>query len=197
MEYLKLRTFEIFRYIIPGAFMGYILILLDSSCLRFLHPFLNTTSKWTIGTGTVFVIASFIIGLTVDQLSQPISKIGRKFSWIKSESEFISKSNFSSPEKYTLVRQFSPENFNYVEMWNTLKGTHLNLSTDFLILFVVSLIKFYQTTYKLEWGGIGIVSILAYFLLLKKGVLYGIWAHQDLDSAVDTLKLNEQELKKN
>jgi hypothetical protein len=189
-------TFDIFGHVIPG-----IIILIAISLLTISFD-LNTDYGMVseimnnlegTGKGAFVIILSYIIGFAVTPFGKYLyRKIGPKlWSNFKLDND-IKKMHIS--DKFILIREYSPVNFEYVERWNMYSTLSHNLAVGCLFFFVVSVIKIIieSNDYNLNWIVIAAVSIILFFTFIRSALLYNQWAGRDLNSAISALKLREK-----
>ena len=145
------------------------------------------------GKGVFVLILAYIVGFAVSPFGKSLyRKIGSKL-WpnIYVENE-IKKMHIS--DKFVLIREHSPANFEYVERWNMYCSLSHNLAVACLVFFVVSVIQIFidDRTLILTWSAIGVVSIVLFFIFIKSAVVYSQWAGRDLNAAISALKLREK-----
>lgn len=145
------------------------------------------------GKGVFVLILAYIVGFAVSPLGKSIyRKIGKKL-WPKIYVENDIEGMHIS-DKYVLIRQHSPANFEYVERWNMYASLSHNLAVACLVFFVVSIIQIFidVKSYILTWSMIGLVSVILFFIFIKSAVVYSQWAGRDLNSAISALNLREK-----
>ncbi|MBT8273918.1 MAG: hypothetical protein KJO77_08930 [Bacteroidia bacterium] len=185
-------TVEFFGYVLPG------LLVLFCSSLFFVDvsnpaDLIKKMGEFDTNIGIAVVITAYIVGLAITPISSfLLFNVGRKIWPGKAENE--NEDMFIS-DKYVLVRQFSPTNFEYIEKWNTYSLMTANFSLASLILFIVSLrYIFFKHVDSLIWVTIGIVAIVLFFNFLKESVKFRKWADRDLNATISALKLEGKEL---
>ena len=145
------------------------------------------------GKGVFVVILAYIIGFAVSPFGKSLYRtIGSKLwpnIYVENEIE-----NIHISDKFVLIRQHSPANFEYVERWNMYCSLSHNLAIACLVFFVVSVIQIFidERTFIFAWSIIGLASILLFFIFIKSAVVYSQWAGRDLNSAISALKLREK-----
>jgi FtsH-binding integral membrane protein len=97
-------------------------------------------------------------------------------------------------DKFILIREYSPANFEYVERWNMYSTLSHNLAVGCLFFFVISFIKIFieLKDHPLYWIVICLISFLLFFIFIKSAHVYNQWAGRDLNSAISALKLREK-----
>lgn len=183
MEYLKDRTFELFRYTLPGVFIIIVSLLFDKN-VTFPTEIVDIYfSKISTG-GTIGLLAlGFVVGFVMDEISGKI--IGLVVKNTKIEKDYTSNSNLTTPEKYVLIREVSPVNYKMVENLNVYRGMFKNLVLGLIVLGIVSIIKISYTNYKILWGVILLISIMSIYSLILKYKKFTGWVLQDVDSIID------------
>lgn len=190
MKELIQFTFDFFAHVIPGSILLFSLALLHPE-LQSIESFVALTKTINPVIGTIIIVAAYIAGFAVNPFGRYLcSKLGFKLWKKKVENDvamFIS-------DKYILVRQYSPANFKYVEIWNTYCAMSHNLAVAFLLLLVVSSIKLLVFNAAAGiWFPAFLVSLFLFFALLHRAVLFSLWAARDLNAAITCLDLAKKE----
>ncbi len=210
-------TFDIFAHVIPGIIILVAFSMLTISLkpqpvevnkdIALQESSVNKTDLRTdfgmtseimnnlegTGKGVFVLILAYIVGFAVSPFGKSLyRRIGSKL-WpnIYVENE-IKKMHIS--DKFVLIREHSPANFEYVERWNMYCSLSHNLAVACLVFFVVSVIQIFidDRTLILTWSAIGVVSIVLFFIFIKSAVVYSQWAGRDLNAAISALKLREK-----
>ena len=145
------------------------------------------------GKGVFVLILAYIVGFAVSPFGKSLyRRIGSKI-WPNIYVENDIKQMHIS-DKFVLIRQHSPANFEYVERWNMYCSLSHNLAVACLVFFAVSIIQIFidDRTLILTWSAIGVVSIVLFFIFIKSAVVYSQWAGRDLNSAISALNLREK-----
>jgi len=145
------------------------------------------------GAGIVIIILAYIVGFGFSPLGKTLSgKIGPKL-WPKIFVENDIKGMHIS-DKYILIREYSPANFEYVERWNMYSSLSNNLAVGCLVFFIVSMIQIFveEPDFKLYWIIISAISVFLFFVFIKSSRVYVQWAGRDLNSAISALKLRDK-----
>lgn len=185
MEYLKERTFEIFRYILPGLLAMTSILCLDPSII---HPY-DLLAKLKTFAGTDVLLATviaFVIGLVLDEGNLVLINI---LKLNKFKVSYTPKNNLTTAEKYSLIRKYSIENFKYVEYWYIMKGMCQNIGLVFVSFLFLCILKLFQTTNTMPWLLCILCCIVSIIGLYKRGIDYARFARQELDSTIDILRL--------
>jgi hypothetical protein len=185
MEYLKERTFEIFRYILPGLLAMASILCLDSNII---HPYdLLTKLKAFAGADVLLAtVIAFVIGLVLDEANLVLINI-LKINRFKVS--YNPKNNLTTAEKYSLIRKYSLENFKYVEYWYIMKGMCQNIGLVFVSFLFISIFKLFQSANTIPWLLCIFCCIVSIIGLYKRGIDYARFARQELDSTIDILGL--------
>lgn len=203
-------TFDIFAHVIPGLM---ILVALSLLTISLKPPAkekkIDDTQIKTIKTteldfglaskimnnlegtekGVALVILAYIVGFAVNPLGKNMYRKFCRKLWPKIQVENEVKDMFIS-DKFVLIRELSPTNFEYVERWNMYSSLSHNLAVGCLVFFIVSILQtFVQFEYWLYWLSIAIISILLFFVFIKSAAVYNQWAGRDLNSAISALNL--------
>lgn len=144
------------------------------------------------GKSIFIIIFAYIIGFAVSPFGKFLYRLIGKMLWpnIKVENEI----EMHISDKFILIREHSPANFEYVERWNMYASLSHNLAIACLVFFGVSIVQLFidDTSVLLNWGIIGFISIALFFIFIKSAVVYNQWAGRDLNSAISALKLREK-----
>jgi len=177
MDKLKYSLFDLFVYMVPGAFVLFSIYLSYHGHIGFqvIKNIMLELKDVNIFISVLFVVIAYCVGFIT-------STIGKYYLRLK-ELIFPIKVNLviamSNSEKYSLIREKSKENFKYIEQWNVLKNFSANLAC--CVLLVSGILYAYVDNFTLPALLIGIaVSIL----LLIQSTKFNIWAMKDLDNAV-------------
>ena len=195
MEYLKERTFEIFRYLLPGIIFQ---IVIFSSFIN-IKNFIERIENYK-DISFIFILigltASYTFGVILDEANYRFFK---KVNFKKDSRDYVSKSDLTTSEKYSLLREFSNKNYTYVEYWNALKGACHNLGLCFITLFFISAAKLIWLRIHGDsneeqniWIFLLILSFISTILMYKRGFLYDSFADSERDSTIDILNLNKK-----
>lgn len=189
MENLKYSLFDFFSYLLPGIlfllFLSFAFKGIDI-CADLSEVLVFVSEKGNLYSAILFVFISYVIGFITNLLAKYLSKFKEKwFPPIQGN-----KVNLYTSQKYILVRQFSKENFVYIEKWNVLRSMTANIALNVLIIFSISPFIFPCTSYIFILFG-----VLLCTLLLFQSTKYESWVNIELDNAV--YMLNKLEIIKN
>lgn len=185
MENVKYSLFDLFSFTIPGAltFISYLILLSPYSVCACPNEVINVLFKdANIYLAFFYILMSYVIGYITSSMSSVLWWINDKLYY----KQVKYKSTLRTSEKYSLVREFSKENFKYIELWNVLAKMASNLSLTILLIFILFFIKI--DCFKWWYLILGILISISVFLQARN---YKIWAQIDLDNTVSILKLEE------
>ena len=199
MKDLVKLTYDFFGHVLPGVMIFLSLSLLYAPIApQELFNWLETNVKMEAGVGTVIIIISYIIGFAINPFGRYLyKKLGLKI-WPKKEKN---KVEMYVSDKFALIREKSPKNFEYIERWNTYCAMAHNLAIASLILALVSVFKIItiiiegKDFYLNLWLPILLFSVFMFFVLLYRAVIFSIWAADDVNATVSRLILEEKDLK--
>jgi hypothetical protein len=184
-------TFDALTNVVPGSMIIASLILFDSSLFT-IDDILSKLNKIELGSAAILVFTSYVIGFAISPLGKYIyQKIGFKLWPMKANT---GNSELSISDKYVLVRQFSQDNFKYIESWNMFCNLAHNLAIASIVVFFASIFRLTMTDNSNPniFVSLGVVSFILFFLFLKRSVIFRIWAINDLNAAVDRLELLDE-----
>lgn len=184
---IKFGLFDVFTYTLPGLYILFsLIIVLDSSSIGMTDIITDLKENLNLTIGLTVIIAGYIIGFANDSTGSILRKtLGKRF--IKKPERKLMEVSIS--EKYSLVREYSKENFRYIETWNALKSMSSNLSSASLFLFICSGIKLILVypNQIAEWIVIMILAILMSIVFLRKSIKFATWAIKELDNAAELI----------
>lgn len=180
-------TFDALTNVIPGSVILASLLVLDSGILT-IDDYLLTLNKIELGSAGILIFISYVIGFAISPIGKFLyQKIGFKIWPLKIEDN----SNLSISDKFVLIREYSPNNFKYVESWNMFCTLAHNLAISSIVLIVICLIRDISFD---NLGNLTSISIIAaglalFFIFINRAVVFRKWALNDLNTAVDRLEL--------
>lgn len=184
-------AFDIFSHILPGSIV-IILIFISSKDVVSLDSILQLTKEIELGNYLMIVLA-FVIGFAITPIGRFFYKnVCFNFWKLKikdNNSSFIS-------DKYSIIREHSPLNFEYVERWNMYCTMSHNLAIVSIILLIVSVVKLFNwdNIDGFLWICTTIGSIILILIFHYNAVKFSIWAADDINSTISTLKLSEKKI---
>ena len=185
MDYLKDRTFELFRYTIPGVFMILVCLMMDH---RIASP-IDLYEVHLRGAATASILLAlffgYIAGLIVDEIALFLS---RTLFSKKLKPVYTSDTKLSLPQKYALLREKSPPNYKNVENHIVISGMCRNLAVGFLLLTTIAIIKIIWQGHLEIWIPVFLIAVLSVICLYVKSRKFLQWWLQDIDAAVDLIE---------
>lgn len=95
MDYLKARTFEVFRYILPGVMFQGVAVLTFMSTNEFVDVIL-LSKDCPLGVGFLVLMMAYIFGIFLDETNYRLLKV---ISYNKEKRDDVSASELSTSEK--------------------------------------------------------------------------------------------------
>ncbi|MEL6672833.1 MAG: hypothetical protein AAFR61_11600 [Bacteroidota bacterium] len=188
MEYLKDRTYEVFRYTLPGIFFIGVLALTDSSIWGTDDIFRKLPKEDWLLSSLLIIFAGFVVGIVIDQLAGFATQRIWKNRY---QADYASESKLSESQKYALIREKSPANYRQIENSNAQKGMCENLAFGCTALFFVSLYKIFVVQ-GMFWVFMVMFSVIATLTLIMKARKFKTWTAQDIDATVDMIQQAEK-----
>jgi hypothetical protein len=192
MDKIFHSTFDFFAHAIPGSCLLAALFVLRTE-VDTPAQLLDIADSIQLGSGIFLLVAGYIAGFAIYPLGRALYRsLGFKL-WKKKMHHdipiFIS-------EKYVLIREFSPANFKYVELWNMFCGMSHNLAIASLVLAICCFIKLGQggLTQAGPWWALGIVAIALTLIFTHRAVVFAIWAADDLNATIKQLELGDPQI---
>lgn len=187
MDKIFHSTFDFFTHALPGSLLLAALFVLSG---QIDHPtqYLELASTLGAGEGILVLAVGYVLGFAIYPLGRALYKTAGFKLWRKQMHHdipiFIS-------EKYILIREFSPANFKYVELWNMFCAMSHNLAIASLVLALCSFIKLGQggLVHTGGWWVLGLVAVGLSLLFLHRAVVFAIWAADDLNATIKRLDL--------
>jgi hypothetical protein len=190
MDKIFHSTFDFFSHALPGFCMALACFILDGS-LNAPQEYIAIIKSLKIESIIALLGFGYILGFGLFPLGRFLYKqIGLKIWKMKIENNvdiFIS-------DKYALIRELSPSNFKYVEIWNMYCAMAHNLAIASLLIFIFTIVKiiFLAPSNLVFWWGLAIGALIFFFLLLHRAVVFSIWAAHDLNASVKRLELEKR-----
>lgn len=186
MEHIKYGIFDLFVFVIPGAFFLFSSYYIENFDLT--HPELMISKSFfaesvSVFQSLTFVAISYVVGFILSSIGNVNLKM---YEWLTRQR--IGKDEEKS-EKYVLVRHFSKANLNYIEMWNMLKNLSSTVASAILLLSIYYFIKF--DSFNWLYGASG---LLTFFFLLNRAAIYHRWVIGDLNATSKHLEELSKEI---
>ncbi len=192
MDKIFSSAFDFFAYALPGTF---ILISLALFYPTFLSPLDLLQLKPDTTQLAVCATVGYLLGFALNNVGRFIYKKYGKIIWPQYFKFEDLDTHLNISEKYALIRELSPTNFKYIEIWNVFCSMSHNMALSCALLFIISLIKlvfFKISTLYLDWVLVAFVSLLLFFLFLHRAVVFYSWAATDINATIKCLKLREK-----
>jgi hypothetical protein len=192
MDKIFHSTFDFFAHAIPGSCLLAALFVLRTE-IAAPAQLLDTANTLELGGGIFLLAVGYVIGFAIYPLGRALYKsLGFKL-WKKKMHHdipiFIS-------EKYVLIREFSPANFKYVELWNMFCGMSHNLAIASLVLALCCFAKLAlgDLAQAGPWWVLGLVAVGLTLIFTHRAVVFAIWAADDLNATIKKLDLGDQRI---
>lgn len=184
MDKLIEFTFDFFGHVIPGLIILCALSLLFIDLNSF-DEILAQVKSIETNKIPVLLLPAYVFGFAANPIGKILyTKIGKRI-WKQNIKNHV---DMFISDKYVMVREGSPINFKYIEKWNIYCAMAHNLAVGFLILFLVVLTKLdFGHGHFTSWILIGIVSLILFFVLIERAVIFSTWATHDLNATVEKL----------
>jgi len=189
MKDLVSFTYDFFGHVLPGLLVLISLSLLYVDVTNY-KELVQLTESINTGIGTVLVIASYIIGFAINPFGRYVYRtLGFKI-WPKKENNPF---KMAVSDKFALIREDSPKNFEYIERWNTYCAMSHNLSIASLVLALVTAYKMITDAFNMKlWLPLFLLAVFLFFVLVHRAVVFSIWAKDDVNAALLRLKQQEE-----
>lgn len=190
MNKIFYSAFDFFTHAIPGFCIIVSLFILDKN-LNTSQEFIARANQFHIGGAVLLLVVGYIIGFGVHPIGRYFyKKIGFKI-W---NEKILNDVPLFISDKYILIREFSPQNFKYIETWNMFCAMAHNLAVACLLTLIFILIKivFIGVPNISFWLIFGAVSLVFLFLFLHRSVRFSIWAAHEINATVNRLNLINQ-----
>ncbi|MBK8920476.1 MAG: hypothetical protein IPM81_03065 [Saprospirales bacterium] len=190
MDKIFHSTFDFFSHAIPGFCVLSSFFILDPT-LQDAQQFLKLASQMNIGSGVFVLVLSYLTGFAINPIGR---KIYKRLGFLLFENKFHKDYKLFISDKFILIREFSPNNFKYVETWNMFCAMAHNLAVASLFVLCITLIKInWQHPGNIEfWRTVAGLSLVFFILFLHRAVKFYKWAGDDLNAALWTLQLEER-----
>jgi len=194
MNNIKFSIFDFFAYLIPGSIILVALVIFFNPSLNEVSDLGRQFEKIDVSTSAVAIVVSYTIGFAADSIG----------SWlyiyptcnVLGSPKPAKKSSLTFSEQRALVRQFSPDNFQFIHNWKILKTMSHNLSLAFLILMLPALSKaFYAVAeQRIQWLFVAFIALLMSAVFMHRAHIFDTWHYADLTTAVKALHLDKRAL---
>lgn len=192
MDKIFHSTFDFFTHALPGFCVLSAFFILDTN-LNYPEDFLGYAGKMNIGSGVFMLVASYITGFAINPLGRALYR-SLGFRLFKSQPHAANESGLFISNKFILIREFSPNNFRYVETWHMFSAMAHNLAIASLlmVLFSIGKIAFCDPPNASFWCASAALLSGFFFLFLHRAVKFNLWATDDLNAAIRALQLEDR-----
>jgi hypothetical protein len=189
-ENIKLSVYDLFAYMLPGALcLIAISILFNPSAIN-IQGLLQSFKAINITTGILVGVFAYVIGHVMDTYGSWLHySLGCRIwgqPYPKEEHPSLNHSQLRA-----LIRQYSLENYAYLQTWKVLKTMSHNLAFALIVFMVVSLIRLTQFP-SFDWLFLSIASLFCWLSLLRRAQVYDTWHYKGLLETVQVLQLEKR-----
>ena len=183
-------SFDFFTYALPGSFIVIAFFILDPRLVS-MGDYLAVASGFKVSAAVLLFVIGFSVGFAITPLGR---ELYRRVGFRMFGRKLPAPNGLSVSEKYVLIREYTPNNFRYVETWNFMCGMAHNFCIAALVVAVFSAFKvaFLQPAEPGFWKLICGLSLLLAPLFLFQSVKFALWAADDINSSIELLKLREK-----
>lgn len=180
-------AFDFFTHAVPGSLLITVFLIIPDDITNYDNALL-IYKEISIGEAVVIVSIGYLLGFAIYPIGRFLTK---KNKYITRQSKFKDNLNLHVSEKYVLVRQYSPANFKYIEIWNMYSAMSHNLAVVTILssfLFLYKLIFQNLANYEF-WIFTFFISIILSILFFRRSISFSIWATDDLNASIKRLNL--------
>jgi hypothetical protein len=183
-------SFDFFTYALPGSFLVAAFFILDPS-QRSLGDYLVLSAGFNVGKGVLLLVLGYSVGFAVTPLGRALY---RRVGFPLFRHRLPEQNDLTVSQKYVLLREYAPNNFRYVETWNFMCGMAHNFCLAALLVasFAGFKVLFLKPAEPGFWTLIAALSLVLTPLFLYQAVKFSLWAADDINNAIDLLKLRER-----
>lgn len=194
-EKVQLSIFETLAFLLPGAITITALWLVADTNVSSFSDMLVMLNQATLNIAVVFGLFAYVVGFIINNFGYELhQRLGLKF-W-KIDNKIVAEGQVNSA-KNVLIREFSPNNFVYLEKWLSYRAFSHNLAFSFLILSISGIVKYFiMHTSDPLWILLGSITLVSIFPLLYRASLYQKLYYLDLNNTVQELDLENRSKKK-
>ncbi|RYJ41555.1 hypothetical protein [Flavobacterium beibuense] len=186
MDKIKLSLFDVFVYILPGSIILISIDLIKNPHEDFATYVFNSSKDFSLFQVAILLSLSYLFGFLNQYISYEVFKFLAKRIWRKrltGKETSIGKLE----DKITLIRHFSPQNFNILNMWLVLRGMCYSLFVALLFLFLVDLCRAVQLNCFFEQLLNLSVLLISLLLFLRRSVRFHEWAHGIINNSISQM----------
>ena len=149
----------------------------------------------SISTNQFIIIIPFayLIGIIGNEFGHTLYNISKKI-WKK---DVINQKNYrlSDAEIHVLIREYSPNNYQFLETWLGLSNMSHNFAVSLLIFSIVASIKLFSCSDSycfLGWILIMVICFLFTIIFLKRSLKFNNYYKFDRIAAIEKLHIEKQ-----
>jgi hypothetical protein len=159
--------------------------------LASLGDYLAVAAGFKLSAAVLILVIGYSVGFAVTPLGR---RLYRSVGFRLFKKALPPYNGLSVSEKYVLLREYSPNNFRYVETWNFMCGMAHNFCLAALVVAAFSAVKclFLQPAEPGFWWLICGLSVVLAPLFLFQAVKFALWAADDINSSIELLRLKEK-----
>jgi len=166
-----------------------VIILLDPSIIGLIdvaRPFQSID----LGTGIAIAAVAYIVGSGIDSVGNWLYKsIGFRlwgYPYVETSVDIL--------QARALVREYSPENYTYLQIWKVMSSMSHNLSASTLMLALVAIIRAVNLRL-IEWGFLAVVAVAFSLVFLRRAHVFDHMHYRDMAHTVEALHLEQRAIK--
>lgn len=194
MNNLKFGIFDIFTYLIPGGVIGLCLVIGFDNKVCDLQSINQALEKLPsdVSKSIVAIVAAYVLGIICQFFGTVLFYGIKKYGWKIPDQDFDGLTN---AEFHVLLREHSPQNFAYVELYLAQRGMSHNMAFACLLCSALSAYKpIALECSRDEWiwwmGAIGLFIFALIFL--DRAKMFHKWYYDDGIAAVKKLNLKDK-----
>lgn len=183
-------SFDFFTYALPGSFIVVAFFILDPRLVS-MGDYLAVAAGFKISAAVLIVVIGYSVGFAITPLGR---ELYRRVGFRMFGRKLPTTNGLNISEKYVLIREYTPNNFRYVETWNFMCGMAHNFCIAAIIVALFSAFKclFLQPAESNFWWLICILSVMLTPLFLFQSVKFALWAADDINASIELLRLREK-----
>jgi hypothetical protein len=187
MDKIFNSAFDFFSYAIPGCYMIFAFFILDCR-YNSAEDYILMAGKLQVGSGIMILVIGYIVGFAISPMGRYLYKsLGFKLF----KNKFDNVEGLSISDKYVLLRELSPNNFKYVEIWNVwcTMSHNLAIASGLIVIFSFLKIIFLETKNISFWLVFATSFVILFFLFVYRAVTFSVWAAGDINSSIKKLHI--------
>ena len=190
MDKFFYSAFDFFSYAIPGCCIIFSFFILDSKYIC-AEDYILMAGRLQIGSAIFIVIIGYVLGFAITPIGRYLY---RTLGFRLFDGHFKDIEGLTISDKYVLLREFSQNNFKYVESWNVwcIMAHNLALASAFIAINSMLKAVFFQTNNIVFWAAMAITFVILFFLFIHRAVRFAVWAANDINSSIKMLHLQNR-----